>query len=67
MRTNEALLGRRRPRSVCIVTELPVRLQAKLIEIKADNIVETQIVRIGSNVVRIRLTATGELIYDEPP
>lgn len=56
----------RRARSVCIVTDKPVRLQAKSHRITGW-FVETQIVRIGNAVLRIRLTATGEIVIDEPP
>jgi hypothetical protein len=59
--------GRRTARSVCIVTELPVRLQAKSIHINPAHIVETYIVRTCVGVQRIRVTASGEVIYDEPP
>jgi hypothetical protein len=59
--------GRRTARSVCIVTELPVRLQAKSAYVNPANIVETHIVRTCVGVRRIRITATGELIIDEPP
>ena len=58
--------GHRTVRSVCIVSELPVRLQAKSVKVRTD-IVETRIVRIGSTTLRIRLSATGEVIIDEPP
>ena len=65
MSLNQAAHGRR-AKSLCIVTELPVRLQAKSAKVRTD-IVETRIVRIGSTTLRIRMSATGELIVDEPP
>jgi hypothetical protein len=57
---------RRQARSVCIVTDKPVRLQAKSNRVTGW-FVETQIVRIGNAVLRVRLTATGEIVIDEPP
>jgi hypothetical protein len=57
----------RRARSVCIVTDLPVRLQAKSATRK-DKPVETQIVRMGSVRVRVSLFSTGEFLVEmEPP
>jgi hypothetical protein len=67
MRLNEALLGRRRPRSVCIVTELPVRLQQ---ENAATQEPDTRplIVPLASAKIRISETATGEIVIEiEPP
>ncbi len=59
--------GHRTVRSVCIVTDKPVRLQAKSKPVNPADIVETKIVRLGSSVWRMRVTATGEVIIDEPP
>lgn len=59
--------GRRTVRSVCIVTDKPVRLQAKSTQVNPANIVETHIVRTCAGVLRIRITATGEAVYDQPP
>ena len=58
---------RRRARSVCIVTDLPVRLQGKKKQsTKRES--GTQIMRLGSVVLAVRLTATGEIVIEvEPP
>jgi len=60
-------LGRRKARSVCIVTDLPVRLQAKS-KRPVPELLESRFVQIGSTTALIGLTATGELtIWIEPP
>jgi len=65
MRIKQTAYGRQ-ARSVRIVTDKPVRLQAKSHQV-CEWIVETQIVRIRSLTLRIRMSATGEVIIDEPP
>ena len=57
----------RRARSVCIVTELPVRLQEQISPTDRQG-VEPVIVRIGSGVLRITQLGSGELVIEiEPP
>lgn len=57
----------RRARSVLIVTDLPVRLQAKKKQ-STKREPGTQIVRLGDVVVLLRLSATGEIHVEvEPP
>lgn len=58
----------RRARSVCIVTDLPVRLQAKKKSTKHDRIPGAKLVRLGGVSVLLYLTATGELgVIEDPP
>ncbi len=66
MATNQNAFGRR-ARSVCIVTKLPVRLQAKSTNVLRD-VVESRIVRLGSITIRIGVSPTGEVVCEiEPP
>jgi hypothetical protein len=57
---------RRHARSVCIVTDKPVRVQAKSNQ-PTGAFVETKVVRLNGTLWRLRMTATGEVVIDEPP
>jgi len=57
----------RHARSVCIVTELPVRLQEK-ISLTERQGVKPVIVNLGSGVLKITQLGSGELVIEiEPP
>ncbi len=56
----------RHARSVCIVSDLPARLQGK--NAPRQKLAEAKVIRIGSTKVLIGLTSTGELVIEpEPP
>jgi hypothetical protein len=56
----------RQARSLCIVSELPLRLQEK--KARDGKLAEAKIVRLGSVKLLVGLSATGELVIEiEPP
>jgi hypothetical protein len=64
MSLNQAAQGRR-ARSVCIVTDKPVRLQEKITR-KLD--ARPVIVSLGSAILKISELPTGEIVIEiEPP
>jgi hypothetical protein len=63
MRNSQTAFGRC-VRSVCIVTQLPVRLQEKIAKAHKPC---AQIVRIGSTVLFVTLSATGEIVIEVDP